>query len=133
MALGVNAQKTLDIFMKDLVATFQLTSPTIFYDSDEEAPEICYTSQWLLCLSTAQTEGSPKELENEQGSSRDPENDGMLKYYNDDKYVLHKSRNSTFLNGCDSSLCFSRYTVEAYCKTLSQQKTGWSDIYCDKE
>ena len=42
----------MDIFIKDLVATFQFTSPTILYD--EEVPEICYTSQWLLCLSTNQ-------------------------------------------------------------------------------
>ena len=32
------------------MTTFRLTSPTILYDKDEEAPEICYTEQWVLCL-----------------------------------------------------------------------------------
>ena len=46
----------MDIFVKDLVATFKLASPTIIYEGDEEVLELCYTSQWMLCLSTNQHE-----------------------------------------------------------------------------
>ena len=70
-ATGVNGQGTMDIFINDLVATFQLTSPTILYD--EEVPETCYTSQWVLCLSTNQPiEGMPPHsmLENKLGRNQ---------------------------------------------------------------
>ena len=47
----VNGEITPGSFLRDLIATFRLTSPTIVYDTDEP-PEICYTDQWLLCLSS---------------------------------------------------------------------------------
>ena len=52
MALeSVNGEKIPDRFLRDLIATFQLAMPTIVYDTDEP-PEICYTDQWVLCLSS---------------------------------------------------------------------------------
>ena len=65
MDLGVNGQETMDIFIHDLVVTFKLASPTIIYDSDEGVPEICYTSQWILCLSSKQHESDQNEMINE--------------------------------------------------------------------
>ena len=56
MGSRVNGEEAMDVFINDLVATFQLTSPTILYDNDDEIPEICYASQWVLCLSSNQHE-----------------------------------------------------------------------------
>ena len=44
----------LNGFITDIISTFKLLSPTIVYHSD--APEICLTHHWVLCLN----------LENEQ-------------------------------------------------------------------
>ena len=46
----VNGQEAIDFFINDLVATLQLTSPTILYN-DDEMPHICFDSPWVLCLS----------------------------------------------------------------------------------
>ena len=35
-------------FIVDLMSSFRLLSPTIIYHGD--APEICFTSYWTLCL-----------------------------------------------------------------------------------
>ena len=48
---SVNGDDNIDSFLRDLISTFQLTSPTIVYDTDKP-PEICYTDQWVLCLSS---------------------------------------------------------------------------------
>lgn len=58
MDLRVNGQRTMDFFLNDLVSTFQLTSPTIIYDEEDEIPEICYASQWILCLTVNQPESA---------------------------------------------------------------------------
>ena len=47
----VTGEERISSFVRDVMATFRLTSPTIVYDSDE-APEICYTDQWVLCMSS---------------------------------------------------------------------------------
>ena len=48
---SVNGDDNIDSFLRDLISTFQLTSPAIVYDTDEP-PEICYTDEWVLCLSS---------------------------------------------------------------------------------
>ena len=45
-----NGETNIDVFLRDIIETYKLTSPTIVYNSDEEAPDICYTNQWVLCL-----------------------------------------------------------------------------------
>ena len=35
-------------FISDLISSFGLMSPTLIYHGD--APEICFTHHWLLCL-----------------------------------------------------------------------------------
>ena len=50
MGSRVYAEDTTSLFLQDLITTFDLVSPTIVYDADEEAPEICYTKEWVLCL-----------------------------------------------------------------------------------
>ena len=50
MGLRVDGEDTTSLFLQDLITTFGLVSPTIVYNADEEAPEICYTNQWVLCL-----------------------------------------------------------------------------------
>ena len=78
MDLRVNGQdKIMNIFIKDLIATFKFTSPTILYDSDEGLPEICHTSQWVLCLSSDQHERDLKVLQDKPENHRDLENNGM--------------------------------------------------------
>ena len=49
MDFGVDGKEAISNFIKDVMAAFQLTSPTIVYDS-EEPPEICFNSQWVLCM-----------------------------------------------------------------------------------
>ena len=49
MDFGVDGEEAISNFIKDVMATFQLTSPTIIYDS-EEPPEICFKSQRVLCM-----------------------------------------------------------------------------------
>ena len=46
----VNGNDSLNAFTSDVISTFGLISPTIVYDSDE-APKICMTRKWVLCLS----------------------------------------------------------------------------------
>ena len=56
MALTVTGEEELkNKFIRDLISTFQLTSPTVLYDSDE-APEICYKDQRVLCLLITENE-----------------------------------------------------------------------------
>ena len=76
MGLKVNGQEQMDVFINDLIVTFQLNSPTILYDNDDEIPEICYASQWVLCLSSNQHERDIKELSDKPGSNRKSKNDG---------------------------------------------------------
>ena len=78
MSLRVDGQEPMDVFINDLVATFQLTSPTILYDNDDAIPEICYASQWVFCLSLNQHESDVKEFPVNPKSSREIENGGML-------------------------------------------------------
>ena len=49
MDFGVDGEEAISNFIKDVMAAFQLTSPTIVYDS-EEPPEICFKSQRVLCM-----------------------------------------------------------------------------------
>ena len=57
----VCGEETLTNFMRDVMATFRLKSPTIVYDSDE-APELCYKEKWVLCLSAPDKERDLKSL-----------------------------------------------------------------------
>ena len=74
--LWVNGEEELDVFINDIAATFQLSSPTIIFDG-EDVPEVCYTSPWLLCLPSNQPEIDLKELPNNPESYRESQNDGM--------------------------------------------------------
>ena len=56
MESRVNGQEAMDFFINDLVATFQLTSPTILYNNNDDMPDICFDSPWVLCLSIVQKE-----------------------------------------------------------------------------
>ena len=46
------SETILNSFLEDIITSFQFISPTIIYTTDE-APEICLTKQWLLCLENA--------------------------------------------------------------------------------
>ena len=50
-------------FILDLISTFRLTSPTIIYQDD--APEVCFTIPWVLCLDQ---ENVQAELFEEEGT-----------------------------------------------------------------
>ena len=73
--LRINGEETMDAFINDLVTTFKLVSPTILYNNDYEIPEICYASQWVLCLSSNQHENYLQLLPDNPESSRESEND----------------------------------------------------------
>ena len=63
----VTGEERISSFVRDVMATFRLTSPTIVYDSDE-APEICYADQWVLCMSSESSgdqDTNPKEATEE--------------------------------------------------------------------
>ena len=72
MDCRVNGEDTISSFIRDMMATFQVASPTVVYDGDE-APDICYTDQWVLCLSSQVTQSDRKELAN------DPKSDEIAK------------------------------------------------------
>ena len=50
----IKCDDNVNSFITDVISKFRLISPTIVYDGD--APHICFTNQWVLCLN----------LENEQ-------------------------------------------------------------------
>ena len=68
----------IDVFLRDIIDTFRLTSPTIVYDSDEEAPEICYTDEWVLCLHPGMPSWYPEDEQQKLANESDKEqpNDG---------------------------------------------------------
>ena len=74
-----NGEETISSFIRDIMTTFKLNSPTIIYDSDE-APDICFTDQWVLCLSS-QDKGirakEPIELTNKSTSGVESIANGM--------------------------------------------------------
>ena len=82
MATRVSGQHAMDSFINDLVTTFQLSSPTIIYENEDEIPEICYDSQWVLCLPSIQHEIDMNELPDDPESYRESQNDGMHVKYN---------------------------------------------------
>ena len=48
MFLRIEGDDNLNSFITDVVMKFKLASPTILYHG--EAPEICLTQWWVLCL-----------------------------------------------------------------------------------
>ena len=46
-----NGEDTISTFIRDVMTTFHLNSPSILYGG-EEAPVICYSDQGLRCLSS---------------------------------------------------------------------------------
>ena len=47
----ISEEERTSNFIRDVMATFKLRSPTLVYEGDE-APEICYEDQWVLCMSS---------------------------------------------------------------------------------
>ena len=66
MDLRVTGEKLRNSFIQDIISTFQLTSATILYDSDE-APEICYAGLRVLCLQIKENEQMLSIDHNETG------------------------------------------------------------------
>ena len=60
---------------------------TIVYNAHEEAPEICYTNEWVLCLphfSNETDEGNNQENTTEK-STTEPESRSTTEYESDSK------------------------------------------------
>ena len=53
MVTIVKSDGTIDKFVGEILSTFRLMSPTMIYPEDE-APEICWIKDWLLCLREAE-------------------------------------------------------------------------------
>ena len=73
----VNAEDTISSFIRDMMTNFHLSSPTIVYDSDE-VPEICYTDQWVLCISSQVEKSDQKVLEYNTKSNESTTEGGSL-------------------------------------------------------
>ena len=87
MGLRVDGEDTTSLFLQDLITTFGLTTPTIVYNADEEAPEICYINEWLLCLphfSNETNKGSNQENTTVK-STTEPESRSTTEYESDSK------------------------------------------------
>ena len=54
-------QNVVDNFVRDILKTYRSRSPTIIFD--EDAPEICWTQNWVLCLSNGPDKEGNEELE----------------------------------------------------------------------
>ena len=50
VGFGARGENNANGFLQDIITTFRLTSPTILYNKDEEAPDICHSAEWVLCL-----------------------------------------------------------------------------------
>ena len=59
--IRVNGEETISNLIKDIMTTFRLTSPTIVYNGNEAAPEVCHTDQWVLCLHPEHPSRYPKD------------------------------------------------------------------------
>ena len=86
MGLIANGEETMSTFISDILSTFRLGAPTIIYEGDE-APEVCYANQGVLCLPSRgiEIESDPKEFasdKEELGSVKEKEiaNDSELLY-----------------------------------------------------
>ena len=55
------AEDTLNDFLKDIIETFSLTSPTIVYNGDVDGPGICYSEQWVSCVHSGLMSFHPDE------------------------------------------------------------------------
>ena len=67
MALTVSGEEELMYkVIQELISTFHLTSPTVLYDGDE-APEICYADQRVLCLLIKENEQELTVVHSETG------------------------------------------------------------------
>ena len=64
MESRVDGEDTISHFIRDVMTTFDLTSPTIIYDGGEQPPEICYTQEWVLCLASPIQENESKHSVN---------------------------------------------------------------------
>ena len=87
MGLRVDGEDTTSLFLQDLITTFGLVSPTIVYNADEEAPEICYTNEWVLCLphfSNETDKGNNQENTTEK-SATEPESRSTTEHESDPK------------------------------------------------
>ena len=80
MGLAANGEETMNVFIRDVLSTFRLTSPTIIYDGNDVAPEVCYSHQWVLCLPSKILQSDPKELTNNTENDEELVKDGMLSY-----------------------------------------------------
>ena len=61
MGLRARGKNNTNVFLQDIITTFRLTSPTILYNKDEEAPDICHSAEWVLCLHSGLTSWYPED------------------------------------------------------------------------
>ena len=48
LPIVVLSDDVLNGFIKDIISTFKLQSPTLVYHG--QAPELCFTHHWVLCM-----------------------------------------------------------------------------------
>ena len=54
---ATKCDENMSRFISDLISSYNLISPTIIYHGG--APEICFTSHWVLCLNTEKEQIAP--------------------------------------------------------------------------
>ena len=60
MGLRAKGENNANVFLQDIITTFKLTSPTIVYNKEEEAPDICHSAKWVLCLHSGMSSWYPE-------------------------------------------------------------------------
>ena len=61
LSSGISGEKIANMFLQDIITTFRLTSAIIVYNKDEEAPDVCYSAEWVLCLHSGLTSWYPED------------------------------------------------------------------------
>ena len=81
---------TLELFIKDIIVTWKLISPTIIVDGD--FPEVCRSQHWVLCL---ESDTDNEELvDNLEVLHRDRKQDGIIFAGLGQKELLQQLNNS---------------------------------------
>ena len=136
MPNSVASEDIVSSFLRDLLSTFQLNSPTIIYSSDE-APDICTsgTGYWVLCLSHDHDGGIATEVteldENSKFGSSDSQASSSMPNLPLCRRVLHSGRSKQWHEMCVSlqriweEVCCVHHVRPHQAMVLDQGRCQW--------
>ena len=91
LGLRARGENNANVFLQDIITTFKLKLPTIVYNKDEEAPDVCKSIKWVLCLHSGLTSWYPED------SAKKLVNDSNLLNYSE-KLVNHSTGDGKYIN-----------------------------------